>query len=192
MPEEPEIKGTAHVVEKGKGSGLSPQKYEELRVCSNLSLTRSSLPFSFCFPQFFVQFVPLCLSLGTDKHHYESVTANRDDYSLDSESPSAPTLISVPVPISTPELAFTSAPSAPLTPGSTLGSTLGVGPIVSTPDLRWLDMQWPPTAWRERAAVMNKSWSYLLDPPKLLGPLICVTRGKLLLMAAGNVSYHHD
>ena len=52
-PEEPEIKGTAHVVEKGKGSGLSPLKYEELRACSNLSLTCSSLPFSFCFSSVF-------------------------------------------------------------------------------------------------------------------------------------------
>lgn len=48
--------------------------------------------------------------------------------------------------------------------------------------------QWPPPAWQVRAKEVNKSWSYMLEPPKDLGPLICVNRGKLLVMAAGNVS----
>lgn len=46
--------------------------------------------------------------------------------------------------------------------------------------------QWLPASWIQRAA--NEPWAYLLDPPKILGSLICVTRGKLLVLAAGNVS----
>lgn len=76
MPEEPEIKGTAHVVEKGKGSGLPPQKYGELKVwvCFNLLYK-----FYHFFPCSFLcrLFHSACLWVPTST---ASVTANQDDY----------------------------------------------------------------------------------------------------------------
>lgn len=62
MPEYPEVEGEQYVITRGKGSGLLPRAYGQL--------------------QFFAQVVPLCLSLGTKHHHFESITANSDDYTL--------------------------------------------------------------------------------------------------------------
>jgi len=55
----------------------------------------------------------------------------------------------------------------------------------------WVDEQreqhlpWPPQSWKDHA--QKKAWRYLLDQ-SALGNLICVTRGKLMILAAGNVS----
>lgn len=95
-------------------------------------------------PLVFVQLIPLCLSLGSVKRSYQSVTVNRDDFTLDD----------------------------------------GVTPQ----DLSWLPSKpWPPASWVTHA--QQNPWEYLLQPPKRLGNLICVSRGKLLVLAAGNVSH---
>ncbi len=49
----------------------------------------------------------------------------------------------------------------------------------------WLPKDWPPHDWRQWA---EEPWTYLLDRPREAGPIICVSRGKLLVIAAGNVS----
>jgi hypothetical protein len=36
MPEYPEVKGAEHIITKGKGSGLPPQVYSQLKVCFNI------------------------------------------------------------------------------------------------------------------------------------------------------------
>lgn len=95
-------------------------------------------------PLVFVQLIPLCLSLGSVKRSYQSVTVNRDDFTLDD----------------------------------------GVTPQ----NLSWLPSKpWPPVSWVTHA--QQNPWEYLLQPPKRLGNLICVSRGKLLVLAAGNVSH---
>lgn len=51
--------------------------------------------------------------------------------------------------------------------------------------LDWLDENWPPCDWRQWA---ENSWGYLLDPPRAAGRILCASRGKLLVIAAGHVS----
>jgi len=52
-------------------------------------------------------------------------------------------------------------------------------------NIDWLPENWPPRDWRQWA---EASWTYLLDPPREAGPILCVSRGKLLVIAAGHVS----
>jgi hypothetical protein len=54
-----------------------------------------------------------------------------------------------------------------------------------TPNLKWLRKDWPPRNWRQWA---EESWGYLLDSPREAGPILCVSRGKQLVIAAGHVS----
>ena len=63
-------------------------------------------------------------------------------------------------------------------------------PVSASAETSWITSsylhQWPPASWIEWAA--EEPWAYLLEPPRTLGTLICVTRGKLIVLAAGNVS----
>ena len=63
-------------------------------------------------------------------------------------------------------------------------------PVSESAETSWITPsylpQWPPASWIERTA--EEPWAYLLEPPRTLGTLICVTRGKLIALAAGNVS----
>jgi hypothetical protein len=60
--------------------------------------------------------------------------------------------------------------------------------VETTPNLNWLRKDWPPRDWRQWA---EEPWGYLLDPPRAVGPILCVSRGKQLVIAAGHVSKVH-
>ena len=60
------------------------------------------------------------------------------------------------------------------------------------PQPKWIEEpqqnfpSWPPPSWKKKA--LKAPWSYLLDetPP---GPVTCVRRGKVMVMACGHVCH---
>ena len=53
-----------------------------------------------------------------------------------------------------------------------------------------LTLSWPPQHWIDRGK--GQSWQYLMEDRFLTpGRLICVTRGKLMIMAAGKIRYQY-
>jgi len=136
-------------------------------LLSRRSATKSSrsvpLPYQFLIltiEQFFVQIIPICFSRGSAKRVYESLTVDRGDYDIEITPASATT-------------------STAITNGPTVKTTNKIS------NLNWLREDWPPWDWRQWA---EESWEYLLDPPREVGPILCVSRGKQLVIAAGHVS----
>ena len=72
MPESGEVKGFAHAIETGKGSGLTPEVYNELE-CKHHHVPSEFLTDNFFYTDYF-QISPLAFSLGSEKRAYTSVT----------------------------------------------------------------------------------------------------------------------
>jgi hypothetical protein len=128
--------------------------------CSRyVCLNTSSPPLT--LGQFFMQIIPPCFSRGSEKRKYVSLTVHRGDFEA---APSAVQTVQVPI---TPPIE--------------------TNPHNKNSGVNWLSRDWPQSDWRLWA---EEPWAYLLDPPRETetGPILCVSRGKLLVIAAGHVS----
>ena len=150
-------------------SGTKPSRY----VVVHLSLSTYSPS-----KQFFAQIIPLCFSRGSAQRAYDCLTVHHGDYYHTTETTEAAAPSS-----STDDY----APLSPLSDLTELTDSDSEAPatIVEDKTLDWLPKDWPPREWRNWA---TNSSSYLLDPPREVGPIVAVSRGKLLVIAAGNVS----
>ncbi|PPQ97364.1 hypothetical protein CVT26_006596 [Gymnopilus dilepis] len=104
--------------------------------------------------KWFVQLIPVCLSMGTAETPYRAVTVD------------ASALKGVPL---------SAAPNVS-TPNATAKPSID---ILGPDRFR----NWPPASWCARAE--GEPYEYLMRPPQMLGSLICRTRGKLMVLAAG-------
>lgn len=166
MPEFPELTAFTYRVREAKGSRLKPQDVANLKCKQHipniywLALVKLQKSTDFSLVNILVS--PLCFSEGSKKKPYINLSVDSSEFTVPMR----------------------------------LATSHGVLPLPWVQEFRGQflppNVEWPPQHWIDRSAGNiedgPKPWHYLLNDECLTpGPLIAISRGKLMVLAAGNV-----